>query len=521
MKRIAPYILLALLCAALFAWRLGSTPLIGLDEGLYAECSREMLSSGDYIVPTCNGVLFMDKPPLVYWMQAAGMRAFGVNSLGARLPSTLAALLLVGFVVYAGAKLYDRRSGIMAGFILASAILTSALARMAIMDQLFALAIALSLGSFALAHSGKWGRGGYVLFWAAMGISTLIKGPAGMVIICLVVGAFLLMSRDKHAARRAVPWVGVLVFLAICLPWYILVQMRTHGAFANEFFVHQNLQRAMGEDFCHNQPFYFYLPIFLAGFFPWSVYVPLAWITRVRRANADASLFMAVWMVVVIGVFSLSRSKLASYIYPMFPAAAILVGAMWAEVTRSKKLSSIYKYSWVVLGVSVLLAVAFHVGLRFLPDPMPGLSLALTIMGVAIVAGSALSVVMLAIGKGREAFAALCGGMMVFMAAAVLIGLPVAAKKLSRPVVDMAHRISENSSEKDGAVSYRLSHPHPALGFYSGRPVPGIKDAKKLNESVRSGAVRLVVVQKESLKDLPAGGTAIGRSGDLLLYKWK
>jgi 4-amino-4-deoxy-L-arabinose transferase-like glycosyltransferase len=521
MKRTAPYILLGFLCAVLFAWRVGSTPLIGLDEGLYAECSREMLTSGDYIVPTCNGVLFMDKPPLVYWMQAAGMRVCGVNSLGARLPSTLAALLLVGFVVYMGARLYDRRSGIMAGFILASTILTSALARMAIMDQMFAFAITLSLGSFVLAYSGKWGRRGYVLFWAAMGVSTLIKGPAGMAIICLIAGTFLLMSRDRQAVRRAAPLAGVLIFLAICLPWYIIVQARTHGAFAGEFFIHQNLQRAMGEDFCHNQPLYFYLPVFLAGFFPWSVYVPLAWSVKVKRANADASLFMGVWVVVVIGVFSLSRSKLASYIYPMFPAAAVLVGAMWAEVTGSKKLGGLYKCSWIVLGVSVLLAVAFHVGLKYLPEPMPGLSLALNVMGTAVVIGSALSVVMLAIGKGNAAFAALCGAMVVFMAAAVLIGLPVAVKQLSEPVVDMAHRIAENSSPRDGVAYYRLSHPQPSLGFYAGRPVLSISDRKKLGESVGSGAVRLVVVQKESLKDLPPGGKAIGRSGDFMLYKWR
>ncbi|MCE5323470.1 glycosyltransferase family 39 protein [bacterium] len=519
MNRFTPYILLALFCAILFAWRVGSTPLIGLDEGLYAECSREMLVSGDYVVPTCNGVLFLDKPPLVYWLQAASMRVFGVNSLGARLPSTIAALLLAGYVVYLGSKLYGRRAGIMAGFMLASAILTSALARMAIMDQLFALAITLSLGSFILSYSGKWDRRGYVLFWAAMGISAMIKGPAGMVIICITAGVFLLMSRDRRALRNAIPLLGVLIFLAICLPWYILVQIRTHGVFAGEFFIHQNLQRAMGEDFSHNQPFYFYLPIFVAGFFPWSIYVPLAWSVKVRRMRVDASLFMAVWMVVVIGVFTLSCSKLASYIFPMLPAAAILVGAMWAEVTNAKTLGSLYKYSWIVMAVSIMLAAAFHIGLRFLPDPMPGLSLALIIMGIAIVGGSALSVTMLALRKGKAAFAALCMGMVIFMATAVLIGLPAAAKKLSTPVVEIACHIRKISPPRDGVAAYRLAHPQPALGFYAERPVLSINDPKKLNESVSSGRIKFVVIQKEGLKALPPGGKVVSRSGNYLLYR--
>ncbi|MHB9036732.1 MAG: ArnT family glycosyltransferase [Armatimonadota bacterium] len=524
MRRIAPYVLLALLCAILFIWRLGSVPLIGLDEGLYAECSREMLVSGDYVVPTCNGKLFLDKPPLGYWLQASSMRVFGVNSFGARFPSTAAAMLLVGFTVFLGSKLRDRRAGLMAGFVLATGMLTAGLARLAVMDQLFSLTIAVSLGAFLLSYLGIWTRLGYLLFWAAMGASVMIKGPAGMLLICGIVGVYLVLKRDVRGIMRATPVAGVLIFLAITVPWYALVQVRTHGTFAEEFFIHQNLQRAMGKDFQHNQPFWFYLPIFVVGFFPWSVFVPLAWSTQVKRpahdSSGDASLFAAIWMIAVVALFSISRSKLPSYIFPMYPAAALLVGSMWSRSSESGKLGSLRRYSWGVFVVAVLLAVAFQVGPGFLPEPIPGLNRVLSAMGCSIVVGAGLALVLLAVGKGHSAFAALCGGMSAFVAVAALAGLPIASRSLSDDMVEMANLIEDKASKQEGVMSYRLSPPQPALGFYANRPVLSTRDPIVLRQAIRARRVSNVVIQNENLSALPPGGILAGRAGEYHLYKF-
>ena len=521
MKRFSPYILLAIMCGILFCWRLGSTPLIGLDEALYSECSREMLAGGNYIVPTCNGSLFLDKPPLVYWLQAASMRAFGVNSFAVRLPSMLAALLIVAFTVHLASRLYDRRSGIMAGFILANAMLTAGLARMAIMDQLFALFITVSLGAFLLSYFEKWSRKGYLLFWAAMGISTLIKGPVGILLICSIVALFLILKRDLQSLKSAAPVWGILILLAIVLPWYVLVQIHTDGKFVQEFFVHQNLQRAMGKDFSHNQPFYFYLPIFVVGFFPWSIFIPLAWKMQARFSRPDVSVFMTVWMVVVFGFWSLCRSKLPSYIFPMFPAAAVMVGLMWAEINKSAKTNSLFKYSTVVFTASILIAVAFHIALRFLPEPIPGLGIALYVMGLAIMIGSGVSLILVRLNKTDAAFGALCSAMAVFMAAAVIIGLPIASQKLSTPAINMARQIEKHTLSNERVIAYRLSPElAPMMGFYSQRPVFFLKTHDSLVNAVLAGNVTLVVAYKADHEDLPKGGITAGRVGNLVLYKF-
>ncbi|MCE5314316.1 MAG: glycosyltransferase family 39 protein [Armatimonadota bacterium] len=527
MNRTLPYILLSLLCGVLFVWRLGSVPLIGLDEGLYAECSREMLVSGDYVVPTCNGKLFLDKPPLGYWLQAASMRVFGANSFAARLPSAIASVVLIGFTVFLGHKLYSRRAGLMAGYMLATAILTAWLARLALLDHLFSLAIAVSLGAFLLSYLGFWTRRGYVLFWAAMGVSVLVKGPAGMVLICAIVGAFLLLSCRKHSfwceILRVVPIAGVLVFLAIVLPWYVIVQVRTGGSFAGEFFVHQNLKRAMGSDFAHNQPFWFYLPVFLAGFFPWSVFVPSGLATQLKQASRDASamasLFAVIWMVAIIGLFSLSRSKLVHYIFPMYPAAALLVGSMWSREIDSDKTLLLRKYSWAVLVVALLLGVAFQAAPHFLREAIPGLSPVLTAMALSIVIGAIVSIVLLVYKRSFGAFVALCAGMSVFMSIAVLAGLPLASRSLSGSMIEMSRQITDMASKTDAVISYRLSPPQPAMGFYAKRPVMSISDPNDLKKAL-GGRVSYVVIQDKYFSELPKGGVLVCRTDKHLLYRF-
>jgi len=484
--------LLAGLCLFLFFWRLGATPLFGQDEALYSECAREMAFGGSHIVPTCNGAPFFDKPPLVYWLQGAAMHGFGVNSFSVRLPSALAAFALVLLTVCIGSRLYSRRVGILAGFVLASSALTAALARMAILDATFALTISLSLGAFILSYLGKLPRCGYLIFWAAMGFSALVKGPAGIVLILGTVGIFLVIRRKPGELMRTMPAPGLLIFLAIALPWYILVHQQTHGAFTREFFIHQNLQRAAGEDFHHNSPFFMSLVFFMAGMFPWSVFFPPAWFRFVRQKPAspeeEASLFAAVWAAVVVVIFSISRSKLPGYVYPAFPAGALLIGQLWARAfskgseSREKlpELRSLKRGAVAALVVGGLLGAAIPFGERFLHDSMPGLSWALVPMGVSLFIGSVLTFALLYIGKPRSAFAALCSGIAGFMAAAVCIGLPIANRPTSEPAVKMARYIASTAPARSPVYSLKIPAAIPPLiAFYSGRPAP-MKDPAAL-----------------------------------------
>lgn len=524
MKRITPFLLLGLICGVLFFWRLGSVPLIGLDEGLYAGCAREMAASGNYIVPTIDGEPFFDKPPLCYWLQAASMNTFGVNSFAVRLPSAVAALLLVFLTVFIGDRLFGRRAGLLAGFALACAMLTTGLARMCLLDQAFTLTIAAALGAFILSYLNILPRWGYLVFWAAMGLSVMVKGPAGAVLIVITIAAFLLIRRQGRKFAEMMPLIGMVIFIAIVLPWYVLVERETGGTFLREFIVHQNLQRAMGEDFHHNMPFYFYLPIFIVGFFPWSVFVPLAWRSYVKIKPSDklgeAALFMAIWIVSIVGIFSVSRSKLPSYILPIFPASAMLVGLTWDRAILSNKLYALKRYTAACAVIAIGIMAALLIAESFLPRPIPGLTSALVPMSVSLVTGTVLATVLLRMNRAVGAFAALCGGIAVFLMIAAGIGLPIAARSEAEPIMKIAQHIGKIASTKDYVFSYKLKPGQPALGFYAQRPISARDTASELTRALDSHRSALVVTQKNRLHELPKGGKLLVKVKQYSLYRF-
>ncbi len=531
MRSLSPWLLLACACAVLFFIRLGATPLIGLDEALYAGTAREMAASGNYVVPTYNGQPFFDKPPLAYWLQALCVRLLGVSSLAVRLPSALAATGLVLLTAVLGLRLYGRGAGLLAGMALATAVYTLPLARLCSLDQLFSLSITAALGGYLLAHLRIWPRWGYVLAWAATGVALLVKGPAGAVLIVGVIAAYGIIIRwgasGETGDTRGALWphvLGLVLMLAVAAPWYVLVQRETGGAFLREFIIHQNLQRAMGEDFHHNMPFWFYLPIYLAGFFPWSVYVPLAWRRQVRlRPSSSAEracLFCALWTVAVVAVFSVSRSKLPSYIYPAYPPSALLVGLLWSKAIDAKSIESLHRASAAALVVAVVLGAALIAGPVFLPKPVPGLSAALVPMALFIGAGGACAWWMLRRGRAVAGFAALCGGMAGFMLTAAVVGMPIASRDTADKGAVVGKAIKALAREDDTVVAYSLSPRLDSLPFYAERRVVALWEPRELRKALRAGQPALVVAQREHLADLPAGGGPERKIGRYLFLRF-
>lgn len=519
-----PYVLLAVVCGLPFFWRLGATPLLGLDEGLYAETSREMLVSGDYVVPTCNGEPFFDKPPLAYWLQSASMRAFGVNSFAARLPSAIEELLLIALTVFLGTRLFGRRTGLLSGFALATCVLTVGLARMAILDAAFALCITASLGAFLLAYMKLAPTSSHLVFWAAMGLSALVKGPAGPVVILATVIVFLLARRDLRAMLSTMPIIGALLALAIALPWYVLVEQRTGGGFLREFIIHQNVERALGQDFRHNMSFFAYIPIWLVGFFPWSVFVPAALIQsrkhrigEARKEEEAASIFLVVWIGVILTVFSVFRSKLPAYIFPIYPASALLVGLLWSRAMEAGKFVSLRRGAIAATVVACLIGVAMLVAPSRLRQPIPGLEIALVPMGICLVIGCAACWLLLTRGRPIASFAALCCGTGGFLMFAVWLGLPIATRPAAQPIVEIAQAISHHT---EPAFNFNLSPPQPAAGFYSGRPIPSLGTSNELLRTLREHPNCLIVTQSGRSQGVPAGGMVEGTAGPYVLLRF-
>ena len=309
------------------------------DEGRYAEIAREMAMSGDWVTPRLNDLKYFEKPPLQYWVGAATFNAFGVNEWTARLPSAVAGLLAVIAVGFTAARLAGPDAGVYAALVLAGSVWHTGLAHLLTLDSVLSFWFAIALCAFLLAQrpalSPSAQRNWMLLAYAATAGATLTKGLVALVIPGAALVLYSLVTRDIGPWRRLHALPGVALYLALTAPWFVLVSQR-NAEFAQFFFVHEHLDRFFTEEHKRTGGWYYFVPWFVIGFLPWL----FVWAWTLRRSWRAAPVaangfawerFCVIWSAFVFVFFSISGSKLPSYILPMFPALALVVGF---ELTR-------------------------------------------------------------------------------------------------------------------------------------------------------------------------------------------
>lgn len=357
-----PLLLLAAYAALALFTGLGHLPLFGRDESLYAEAAREMYVSGDWITPRVNGVPFLEKPPLNYWLVAASYHLFGVSPLAARLPAALLGLLTVMLTAMMGARVWGRRAGALAGLALASCLQLAFIGRMGIMDVPLTCLTLLAL----LAYAAWRSRGGLrdaVTFGALVGAAVLLKSLAGLLPALVAIAHSLWHARESRRPWVAAAGVAIAVAAAVAVPWFAAVATR-HPAFLTTF-VRENFTR-MGEPMQgHGGSLLLYLPsypaLILFGFFPWVVFLPSS---MGRRHGTPHQLWRGLavtWFWVVLGLFTLISTKLPGYVTPLYPAMALLVGA---EMDR--RLEAPGRGVWIGMIVGAVAMAALGALLPFL-----------------------------------------------------------------------------------------------------------------------------------------------------------
>ncbi len=317
-------VLLALV-AALLVLRLGTVPLLGPDEPRYTRVAVEMHRAGEWVTPTLQGEPWLEKTPLFYWLAGGAFSLLGETETAARMPSVLATLLLVGMTAFAGARLFGAAAGLHAGFVAGTSVLMFAYGRAASMDMLLAATVTGSIGLGGLRLLGMAGPYAFPAAAAFAGLATLAKGPLGLLLPLLVLGVAVLTTRQWRFAREMVTPLAVGAFVFVSAPWYVAILVDQGRDFIHVFVVDHNLQRFTSTVHHHPGPFWYYLPILLAGLFPWSgLAVPALAGLRPRISRAD--LFVLLWLGLPLLFFSLAGSKLPGYILPCVPPLAILMG---------------------------------------------------------------------------------------------------------------------------------------------------------------------------------------------------
>jgi 4-amino-4-deoxy-L-arabinose transferase-like glycosyltransferase len=347
-------------------WGIGDIGLIDETEPLFVEAARQMQVTGDWITPYFDGETRFDKPPLIYWLMVLCFKVFGVSEGAARLPSALSALSIVLLCFYVlrqhspglNPEMESKRSSpqrlSLAAWLGATMLMLNlntyfwgrtGYADMLLMATMGGALLAFFMG-YAQADNLKLQRRWYGAFYVLTALAVLTKGPISILLPAAIVGGFTLYLGNLRQVVREMQLVrGIVLVLAIALPWYILVTLKNGDAFIGSFFGYHNLVRFSSVVNQHSGPWYFHFIVILAGFLPWSAYLPAAlyqtkpWRRKQwqgRSRSEQLGLYAVIWFIVILGFFTVSVTKYFSYTLPLMPAAAILVSLLWTDTVLER-----------------------------------------------------------------------------------------------------------------------------------------------------------------------------------------
>ncbi len=359
------------------------------DEVFYVQTAKEMARQGTWVTPYIFGQPQFEKPVLTYDLIRAGFLLFKETPFAARFFPALFALIGILAVYFMAAMAWqDESKAFMAALVLMTSGLYIGLARTVFTDMIFSVFILLSLTSFYAAFSRPaWKTSGLLLFHVFAALAVLTKGPLGFAIPLLIVVIFLLLRKDISFINAAGFWWGLLLFLLLSLPWYIVILRLYDGTFIREFFYNDHWRRLIEAEHLKNDRWYFYPASMALCMFPWVLFVVAACVTAFKaffkREGPLFQTFLIVWIMVVFVIFQTAHSKLVSYIFPLFPALALLAGECLFERTQRKD-APLSRLFIGTCGLLALIPVAFLVAAVKYPAYLPPKPLFLTGMVVEL-----------------------------------------------------------------------------------------------------------------------------------------
>jgi 4-amino-4-deoxy-L-arabinose transferase-like glycosyltransferase len=455
----------------------GRIPLFEPDEGRYSEIPREMLATGDWVVPRLNGALYFEKPPLHYWAVATSFRLFGQSENSARLPVKAASVGMAVAAMLFARRRWGARVGFLAGLVTACSALVFAMARITVIDPGLSLAMTLAAFSFVAFFEAEEENDRRRSFRALLGLhvaaaaAVMLKGLIGLVLPGGAIVVWIALTGRWRLVPKLFSPVPLLVFLSLTVPWHVLVARR-EPSFLNFYFVHEHFDRFLKSEHRRGgHPLYFGA-VLLGGFLPWTAFLgrlretwPGLRLEAWKRRGPEG--FLWVWSILVFLFFSASKSKLIPYVEPIWPALAVLL-ALGIERAAARG-ASFRGERWATGALLGLLAAAglvygFGAGYAARFGVVGPASLAVA----ALATGSLLQILLaegLVPGVGRsprEAAAPLAASWLAFFLGAVL-ALPGVARNITPwPVAEAVLR-----EKGPGDLLLQRGHYLQAVPFYA------------------------------------------------------
>jgi len=371
--------ILFLIPVILYVALLGVMPQMEPDEARYSLISSAMNETGNYITPHIKHTIYLEKPPLASWMTAIAFKLLGENDFSARLFAGLSAWGCIVLTFFIGRYFRDEKTGLYAAAVLTISAFPFVLGRINILDMPLTLFLCLAIwfGYLSVAEQGK--RHLSYLFYLVCALAFLTKGMIGVVFPFAILVVWLIWTGRWRQIIRLISPVGILIFLVIVCPWLYLAQKENQD-FLWFFFVREHFLRFTTQMHGKTEPFYYFLPIIIGGTLPWSVYLIRAWRKNWKSYlfKPDENRLLAVWFLFIFLFYSVSSSKLATYVAPVFLPIALFAGNLFRNhedglPDLSGKRKMIYRFVLAAQALIIAIALFLPPILKQYSDPARGL----------------------------------------------------------------------------------------------------------------------------------------------------
>ncbi len=491
---------------------LGRPPLFDPDEGYYPETAREMLERGNLLEPIFNGEPRWGKPVAFYLAETVSFKVFGMDEWAARVPSVLAGLVFVLLIMSAGARLLNVRAGFYAGLLTAVSLQPVVYSRTAVPDMLLSVFVTLSLYAFlrsmvidrqTASDNSRWWL---PLAYASAGFAFLTKGPLGLILPGLTIFAYLLFSGNAKDLLKLKPLTGILVFLLVAAPWFVYMYSLHGVSFLEEHFIQRNVSRYFTDKWQHPGSIFYYIPVLIAGSFPWTAAFLGGLGSILRQAFGRArslgnkrfcneDIFVLCWFGVMFIFFSFSRSKLPNYVLPLYPAVILLAARFVLELENRPSSKLAHALVWTTTGFTAVLAL---VGGSVLAGKLEENFATILLWLLPLVIIMAAAPVFLFTRKLTCWVGVSAAGMVVFMAVITGFAIPGIDRLQAVKILSLEHR--HRFADTPRLAVWRVWQ--PSFLFYTGKQVlrfnPDLDDWEK----PRAEGIRWVLTRESSLGEI-------------------
>ena len=516
------FTLVAAVAAIIWFAQLGYRDLIEPDEGRYAEIPREMVATGDWVTPRLNGFKYFEKPVLQYRATATAYTLFGDNATTARLWPALTGFLGALWSGFLALRLYGRSAGFYAFLITLSGLLYIIDGHYLLLDMSLAVFLVMGVGCLVLAQCARRDpsilRNWMLAGWVALALATLSKGLIGVVLPAATVVVYSLWARDWLLWRKLHLLKGLAVFLLVSAPWFVAVSL-ANPEFPQFFFIHEHLQRYTSTVHRREGGYWYFLPVFLLGIFPW-VAVALKSLLRPGfssrlpgEAAFDAERFLWSFALVVYVFFSAGQSKLPSYILPMMPVVAVMAGRRLATEGYHRVdgwLLAIMAVALLLTGWQIAALESDVITADMYLDYRPWIFAAAGLYGVAAVLANLKRSL-------RAAHIAVIGLLALLAAQIVLLGFQSLA--VSRSSHELAGVIRANVPQ--GTEVFALASYPQSLAFYLKQTLTLVIVTDEMKMGIRQEPDRWIGSEQEFRERWAAADQAVAvfRAHDLEKYR--